>query len=155
MKLSNYSYTHGSARSLDGPHGRCDIGGVQILEFLSSNLFHLGLGDFSNFGFVGLTGAFGKTRRFQNQTSRGRRLGQEAEGSVSVNGNNNWDVQAIASHWLSACIEFLAEHRNIDACGTQSWADWRSGIGSTCWNLQLDLIDEFLRHDALLAPKGK
>jgi hypothetical protein len=47
---------------------------------------------------------------------------------------------------LSASIEFLHKHSDVDAALTQSWTDWWSRCSLPSSNLELDKTNYFLCH---------
>ena len=81
---------------------------------------------------------------FFKQNRRGRRLGDEGEGLVLVDGDD--DRKDVAGLLLRGGVKFLAERHDVDALRTERGADGRRGIRLPGGNLQFDVSDDFFCH---------
>ena len=75
----------------------------------------------------------------------GRSLGDEAEGAVSVHGDDDGDH--ITHLVLGTLVELLGERHDVDALLTQSRANRGSRSRLAGLDLQLNVASNFLCHD--------
>ena len=120
-------HAHGAGGTLDHAHRRLDAGRVQVGHLLLGDLANLSLGQLANLGLVRLAGTALQTQRLLDENRDRRGLGDEGEGAVGVDGDDDRDDQADIV--LRALVELLAEARDIDAVLAQGRADRRGRIG--------------------------
>lgn len=100
---------------------------------------------------LGTPEPFSMPRAFRMRVGVGGGLGDEGEGTVSVNRDNDRDLKT--SLILGTLVEFLDELRNVDAVLAESRAD-RGRRSCLCsGDLQLDIACYFLCHDEHLLNK--
>src|SRR5690606_40214592 len=81
-----------------------------------------------------------------DEERRGRRLQDEREGLVGIDGDLDRQDRILA---LRLCIELLAKGHDVDALRTESRTDRRGRIRLACRNLQLDETGDLLGHLSL------
>ena len=137
--------THGTAGAAN--HAACSFqrSSVQVGHLGLGDLFHLSGGQSSDLFLVGLAGSGVDASGLLDQNSCRRSLGDEAEGAVSVHGDDDGDH--ITHLVLGTLVELLGERHDVDALLTQSRANRGSRSRLAGLDLQLNVASNFLCHD--------
>ena len=135
---------HGTAGAAD--HAACSFqrSSVQVGHLGLSDLFHLSGGQSSDLFLVGLAGSGVDASGLLDQNGCRRSLGDEAEGAVSVDSDDDGDD--ITHLVLGTLVELLGEGHDVDALLTQSRANRGSRSRLAGLDLQLNVASNFLCH---------
>ena len=147
--LPSYSALNGNAHAAGGALDHADSG----FQRSSVQVGHLGLGDLlglcqrdgANLVLVGHAGSSVDAGSLLDQNGRRRGLGDEGEGAVSVNSDDNGDDHAHLV--LGTLVELLGERHDVDALLTQSRTNRGSRSCLAGGDLQLDVASDFLCHN--------
>ena len=147
--LPSYSALNGNAHAAGGALDHADSG----LQGSSVQVGHLGLGDLlglsqrdgANLVLVGHAGSSVDAGSLLDQNGRRRSLGDEGEGAVSVDRDDDGDDHAHLI--LGTLVELLGERHDVDALLTQSRTNRGSRSCLAGGNLQLDVASDFLCHN--------
>src|SRR6202046_41033 len=134
---------HGAGRPGDDLLGRLHRGGVQVGHLHLGDVADLLGGDRAHLGLVRLAAALLHARRLLDQLRRRRRLRDEGERPVLVDGDLHGDD--VAALRLGGRVVLLAEVHVVDAVRAERRADRRRRGGHS--RVELDLDD---RSDLLL-----
>src|SRR5580700_4844648 len=137
--------THVARRTHHGAHRGVQICGVEIDQLDLGNLLHLLFGDFANFVAIWFRRALYDTRRAQQQDRSRRRLQNEREGAVRINGYQHGENHSVRLLGRLG-VELLAKIHDVQAMRTQRRAHRRSRRRFACRQLQFDRRLYFLSH---------
>ena len=135
---------HGTAGAADHAAGSFQRSSVQVGHLGLCDLFHLSGGQRSDLLLVGLAGSGVDASGLLDQNGCRRSLGDEAEGAVSVNSDDDGDH--ITHLVLGTLVELLGEGHDVDALLTQSRANRGSRSRLAGLDLQLNVASNFLCH---------
>ena len=107
------SIPHAASCAFHHLHGRFNVIGIEVGHFGFSDFANLIATELSNFLLIRLARSFVQACRFFQQYCRRRRLGNECEGSVVVNGDLNGDN--ISRLFRRTFVKFLDKGHNVDA----------------------------------------
>src|SRR5690554_1940922 len=128
--------THRTRATDNGTHRSFDGACAQIGGLNFRDTAELGLAEASHLLEVGDSGAFLLLDLLLDQVGSRRRLEDEREGAVAVDGDDDRDDHP--SLICSCGVERLAELHQVDAVLTKCGADWRRRSCLRCLQLQLD-----------------
>src|SRR5215207_4244993 len=135
---------HAARRAGDDLRRLLDVVGVEVVELALGDLADLRLRDLSDLHPVRLGGARLEADRLLDEHRRGRRLRDERERAVLVDGDDDGDRRAGIA--LGLRVERLAELHDVDAVLTQGGTHRRSRAGLATLGLELDAREDFLSH---------
>src|SRR3954453_2622692 len=136
----------------DGAHRGVDVRGVEVGHLRRRDVAELLGRDLSDLDLVRLLRPRprllrrGQPGRLLDQDRRGRRLGDEGERPIRVDGDLDRDRDVVLRLRLRARVELLAELHDVDAVLTQRRPDGGRRVGLTGGNLELDET-RYLLHD--------
>ncbi|CDJ74877.1 Hypothetical protein SMB2099_0263 [Serratia marcescens SMB2099] len=136
---------HGTSGTFDGASHRFNVRTSHVRSFGFCDFTYLSTSHFTYFVFVRLTGTRLDTSRFFQQNCCWRGFGNESEGAIRINGDNNRNRQTFFNA-VSLSVECLTEFHDVNALLTQSWTHWWARVRHTSCNLQLDVGLYFLSH---------
>src|SRR4029077_9033109 len=93
--------------------------------------------NFADFVAVRLRRTLGDARGAEQQNRGRRRLQNESEAAVGVNGDEDRENHSVRL-FAGLGVELFAEIHNVEAMRTERSADRRSRSGFARWQLQLD-----------------
>ena len=143
---------HGASRALHGTHRRLDAGHVQVRQFGARDLLDLFQCHGTDLVAIRLPRTLGDGGRTLQQDGRRRRLGDERETPVMVDGDHHRNDQPVLLGGLG--IERLAELHDVDAVLTESRSHRRGRRRLARRDVQLDLRDHLLRHQGFSTCKN-
>ena len=143
-KLLGDFKAHLAGGAAEGAECRFFRAGIHVFHFDFDDVHHLFLGDFTDLRFVGFLGSRSKSGCLFEKDGGGRRLRDEGEGFVFVNGDNN--REDVSRLLLRGRVKFFAECHDVHALLTEGWAYGWSGVGRAGGNLQFDLSYDFFSH---------
>src|SRR3954467_3637070 len=154
--LSDDVDAHRGARSGDAVHRFFPRAGGHVrhlrlrdlLELLAGELTDLLLPRLVRPGALLLLGV--KAERLLDEDGGGRRLHDEGEGAVRVDGDEDRDDEAFLRLGLGGGVELLAEAHDVDAVLAERRPDRRRRVRLAGGKLQLDESGDLLRHPSLL-----
>src|SRR3954453_19664515 len=115
--------THRPCGALDDLHRRVDVTGVQVGQLGGGDLADLVLGDLADLVPLRDCRALLQARGLLDHLRRRRRLGDEREGAVFVDGD--LDRHDVATHGFGLGVVRLAELHDADAVRTERGTDRR------------------------------
>src|SRR6266508_1021869 len=133
---------HGASGPLDDLHRGVDVARVQIRHLGLGDLADLVLGDLADLVLVRDRRALLQTGGLLDHLRRRRRLGDEGEGPVLVDGD--LDRHDVAAHGLRLGVVRLAELHDVDAVRTERGTDRRGRRRGTGLELHLDQGSDLL-----------
>src|SRR5690606_9726144 len=136
--------SHGAGRPLDHPHGGLNARRVEVGELQLGDLANLLARDLADLLTVGRGGPLLEPRRPAQEHRRRRRLGDEGERPVRIDGDLHRDDKTGLA--LRPGVELLAELHDVHAVLTQRRPDGRRGVRSPGGNLEFDEADDLLSH---------
>src|SRR5215217_3969784 len=150
---------HGARGASNGVHAGLKRRGGGVLNLLRGDLLELLPGDLPHLLLARLLRARPlllvgvQSRRLLDEDGRRRRLEDEGEGAVLIDGDDHRDDQSLLGLRLRLRVELLAELHDVHALLTERGADRRSGVRLAGGNLQLDLTCDLL-HRLTTAFRG-
>src|SRR5690606_1561864 len=128
--------------------------GVEVLHLRPCDLFELRPADLPRLVAVRNAGALRSIDRTLDQHGRRRRLGDEGERAIAVDGDLHRSGDTLLV--LRPGVELLAELHDVDAVLTERGADRGRRIGLSAGDVELDEPNNLLRHGliALSIPSG-
>src|SRR3954454_15742783 len=133
---------HGAGGALHDLHRGLDVVRVEVGKLGGRDLAHLVLGQLADLVLVRDRGALGQAGGLLDQLGSRRRLRDEGERPVLVDGDLHGDD--VAAHGLGLGVVRLAEVHDVDAVRTESGTDGRCGGGRTGLQLHLDQGSDLL-----------
>src|SRR3954453_13290195 len=142
--MSAHLHAHGAGGPRDDLRGLVDVVRVEVLQLALGDLAHLRLGDLRHLVAVRLARSLLDAPRLLDEHRRRRRLRDERERAVLVDGDHDRDRRP--GLVLRLGVERLAELHDVDAVLAEGRADGRRRGRLAAGRLQLDLGEDLLRH---------
>ena len=135
---------HAAAGAGDHADGRLQVRRVQVGHFGAGDLLQLLLRNGRDLRLVGHAGTALDTDSLLDKDSRRGRLGDEAEGTVRIDRND--DRNQVTDILLRALVEFLRERHDVHAVLAKRRANRGSRGSFAGRNLEFDIPRYFLSH---------
>src|SRR5271155_2301454 len=144
FNLTDNFNSHAARGSRNDAERRFFVRRVHVLGLHLDDVQNLFARHFADFVLVRHFRAGGDASRFFQQNGRRRRLGNERERLVLINGDDEGNHES----GVVFCrrVKFFAERHDVDAVLTERRADGRRGICLTCGNLQFNVSSNLLCH---------
>src|SRR4051812_12462934 len=142
--MSAHLHAHRAGGPRDDLRGLVDVVRVEVLELALGDLAHLRLGDLRHLVAVRLAGSLLDAGGLLDEHRRRRRLRDERERAVLVDGDHDRDRRP--GLVLRLGVERLAELHDVDAVLAEGRTDGRRRGRLAAGRLQLDLGEDLLRH---------
>src|SRR5688500_16118896 len=139
---------HAARTARDRADGGFQIRGRQIRLLELGDVFELPAADPADLVGTGGAATLLNADRLANQHRRRRRLENEGEAAIAVDGDHNWGRQTLFQA-LRLRVERFAELHDVDALLTERRTDRGARVRLACRNLQFDVASDFLGHEFL------